>query len=364
MTIALQPALIDNLRRSAISLAVVMLAALLLHVSRPTAVETALLVLLAAISIGAWYGGLTSGLTATVASALFAAYLFIEPLYSFRIASPRDLFYVCIVVVQGASISWLCENRKRLHCENKALSLQVDALSKSRNHELKTLQQSRSDLRQVPCAIQLLIENPLRTIQQGREYLAIKLAAAQTDPHESREVLARMIEAERSIDTFRTVMLDYARERRFTNETASSSIALRKVLKDLAPVIDETRATVELPANLPALAACEADLCRIFREILENSIKFRSERPPIIHVSCCVEEGQCGFTITDNGVGMIPLQESRALTLFGTINQFDPARLGAGLAIARRIVENYGGSLRITSLPGEGTTVEFSLPRA
>ena len=64
--------------------------------------------------------------------------------------------------------------------------------------------------------------------------------------------------------------------------------------------------------------------------------------------------------IRDTGEGMDTQVRSRAKTPFFTTR---PSGTGLGLAIVDRIVEAHGGSLRLESRVGEGTTVTVILPR-
>ncbi|MCJ7839133.1 MAG: ATP-binding protein, partial [Burkholderiales bacterium] len=61
------------------------------------------------------------------------------------------------------------------------------------------------------------------------------------------------------------------------------------------------------------------------------------------------------------GPGMTPEQLKRVFTPFYTTK---PKGLGVGLALAKRIVERFGGRIHIDSAPGRGTAVCLSMPTA
>jgi signal transduction histidine kinase/DNA-binding response OmpR family regulator len=71
------------------------------------------------------------------------------------------------------------------------------------------------------------------------------------------------------------------------------------------------------------------------------------------------------FTIADTGIGMTPEQQAR---LFQAFSQADASTTrkyggtGLGLALTKRFCEMMGGSLTVTSVPGEGSTFTAELP--
>jgi len=67
------------------------------------------------------------------------------------------------------------------------------------------------------------------------------------------------------------------------------------------------------------------------------------------------------LTIRDNGPGMSPEQLKRIFTPFYTTKA---KGMGVGLALAKRIVERFGGRIAIDSAPGRGTAVCLSMPVA
>jgi signal transduction histidine kinase len=71
--------------------------------------------------------------------------------------------------------------------------------------------------------------------------------------------------------------------------------------------------------------------------------------------------GRTVFQVEDTGVGMTPEGVERALR---PRNSSKAGGMGLGLMIVRGIVRQHGGRLRVSSVPGKGTTVSVTFPPA
>ncbi|HSA55577.1 MAG TPA: PAS domain S-box protein [Gemmatimonadaceae bacterium] len=82
---------------------------------------------LLATVVAAWYGGLWPGLAATLLSTGLATYFFVEPLYSFGIASQGDLIGILLILIIGAATSLVSDSlhraRAQLVAEQKRLRI-------------------------------------------------------------------------------------------------------------------------------------------------------------------------------------------------------------------------------------------------
>lgn len=137
---------------------------------------------------------------------------------------------------------------------------------------------------------------------------------------------------------------------------------LAGALASIQQEVDQSGASVTHDP-LPQLYCDPSQMIYTLAGLIENSIKFRREIRPEIHVSAISEGEACVFSVRDNGIGIDPRYRERIFGTFKRIGNEACAGRGVGLAIARQIVEQHGGRIWVESEPGFGATFFFTLPR-
>lgn len=119
---------------------------------------------------------------------------------------------------------------------------------------------------------------------------------------------------------------------------------------------------------LPSVLADAQQLAALLSELLENALKFRREEP--LRVSFTAERIESDsidsqprwlFRFRDNGRGIAPQNLARAFQMFQRCSP-DVLGVGAGLAIAQRIVQRHGGTIWAESTVDVGTSICFTFP--
>jgi two-component system, NarL family, sensor histidine kinase DegS len=144
--------------------------------------------------------------------------------------------------------------------------------------------------------------------------------------------------------------------RRFQFDLRPSSLADRGLLATLQRYVTDYQAffriavELHLPENPPSLSKDEElQTFRIIQEALQNIQKHA--RATLISVQIAAEAEAVVATIQDNGRGFVPQQNE--ITILS----------GAGLRGMKERAAAVGGELDVSSIPGSGTTIRFSLPR-
>lgn len=119
----------------------------------------------------------------------------------------------------------------------------------------------------------------------------------------------------------------------------------------------------EPPGGL-ALHGDEAQVHRALANVVDNALKFTPDGGEVT-VGVRAEADHVSFVVADTGIGMSEHDKPRPLIRWlRPRSGNDIARSGIGLEIVRSVIEHHGGDLDVASVPGAGTTVTLSFPRA
>ena len=116
--------------------------------------------------------------------------------------------------------------------------------------------------------------------------------------------------------------------------------------------------------RLPKLKVHFAHMTQLFQNIMSNSIKYNDKEHPIVEIGHTIgKNDEFVFYIKDNGIGIDMEFKNRIFEIFKRLhgkNEYEGT--GVGLAICKKIVNQYGGRIWIDSEVGEGATFYFTLP--
>lgn len=138
---------------------------------------------------------------------------------------------------------------------------------------------------------------------------------------------------------------------------------VRSVYTRMADVFQHKHATARL--DLQAAQTCiyvDADLLAIaVQNVLENALNYADE-PAEITVTTRAYGETVTIKVEDNGIGIPGEMQARVFERFFRVDTARSTRgFGLGLTIAKRIVENAGGTITLISAVGKGTIVTIQL---
>jgi signal transduction histidine kinase len=134
--------------------------------------------------------------------------------------------------------------------------------------------------------------------------------------------------------------------------------------EELQPQLAEADASLTVEVAPARIRCVEGLLHQALWNLLENAVKYRRDG---VHAEIAVEGHLNGagyeLQVRDNGVGMSADEAARVFEPFFRASATrDRPGTGLGLSIVKRVVETAGGSVRVASQPGAGTTFVLRLP--
>jgi signal transduction histidine kinase len=307
-------------------------------------------VVVVAVALSAWYGGLYPGLFSAALAAAGIAFAVLAPQYSLAVTKWEDLLQLIVFAFVSVTISSLSEAR---HRTERLLQTRTTELEEA-NQELEAFSYSVShDLRW-----------PLRAID-GYSRILI-------DEYESRLDL----KAQRYLHLMRSSTQHM--DRLVEDLLAFSKLARQPLRKESVDPADLAQlAVVELESQtegrsvdiaigtLPSTPADPALLKQVFVNLLHNALKFTRTRPrAAIHIGYQEQAlgGIGAYYVKDNGIGFDMKYVDKAFGVFQRLHRPEEYEgTGVGLAIVQRIISRHGGKVWAQTDVDKGATFYFTL---
>ena len=140
---------------------------------------------------------------------------------------------------------------------------------------------------------------------------------------------------------------------------------LSDVKKNLAYSLEEKKVDLKIAGNFPQLMCDRIRISEVFSNLVSNAIKYsRKDQRPVIEIGYSDKAGFYEFYVKDNGIGIEKEYYDKVFQIFQRLHaKGEYEGTGAGLTIVKKIIENHGGRIWVTSEVGAGSTFYFTLPK-
>ena len=146
-------------------------------------------------------------------------------------------------------------------------------------------------------------------------------------------------------------------------EETSEIINTKEVIYDIINLLSvPNRISIEVTSTIPKLRMPKTRVQQIFQNLISNAVKFNDKEKGIIKIGYnSLLPKYYEFYVEDNGIGIAEKDLGSLFQFFKTLKKA-PENTGLGLAIVKKIVQFYGGDVRIVSEIGQKTIIFFNLP--
>ncbi len=143
--------------------------------------------------------------------------------------------------------------------------------------------------------------------------------------------------------------------------------AVSGAVKSLKDWLAENKAAVVFSPSGRRVKGDRAYLIEVFKNLIENAVKFDSREGKSVSVWVDEEAGRVGVHVKDEGPGIPPEDQEKIFSRFHQVETSFTGQVegwGLGLPFVKKVVELHGGELKLTSRLGQGTTASVLLPGA
>ena len=122
--------------------------------------------------------------------------------------------------------------------------------------------------------------------------------------------------------------------------------------------------SLNVDERVGAFVADERKLKQIVLNLLSNAVKFTPDGGRI-DVAARLDTDKIEVSVKDTGIGIAREDQELVFEEFRQVGRHYTNKqegTGLGLALTRKFVELHGGSIRLESEPGKGSTFTFTLP--
>jgi two-component system, NtrC family, sensor histidine kinase HydH len=201
------------------------------------------------------------------------------------------------------------------------------------------------------------LRNPLASIRASAEVLGI----AATDNADCAEHCEDIMGSVDRADRWITELVRVSNAPQLTLEAVATTPMWRDCLAELQTEMDRSRVSWKLQAGqAPAVIAHMAMLRQVLLSVLANAIEAMPQGGPV-RIAWAVDKAQLRMSVVDAGAG---ISEDTKRALFRPFFSTKSGGLGVGLALARRTLEQWNGSIDLGPEPGGGSRLTISLPLA
>jgi signal transduction histidine kinase len=244
----------------------------------------------------------------------------------------------------------------------KALSIMRDNLKLSKEIETKnvksleakiiTLIKKNKELDQFAYITNHDLKSPLRVInkitERNEEDMSEELSP------ESKKHFQMLGEKTHRMEANLNSVLQYSKAGK-TTENQEKILSKNIVYEVLETCKLSRNMSILVDDSLPYVTANKDDLYKVFNIFISNAINHNLAAEPVVNISYNENSDKITFCIADNGSG---ISEE-----FQTIERRDEAEyIGTGLAIGKKIIEEYGGKVWVKSEQNKGAKFYFEWP--
>ena len=244
--------------------------------------------------------------------------------------------------------------------ELNKLSVSLNKMSLTLEKNFNDLTKKNSELDQFSYVVSHDLKAPLRDIANIVSWIE--------EDHE-KEIIPEIKDSLRLIkgrikrlENMINGLLEYARVGKIKKGIEPVNIA--KLLKEIIDILVPKSYEIKIEGKMPVLTTEKLRIEQVFSNLISNAVKHNKNSSGKITIRCEDSGDFYTFSVKDNGPGIEPEYFDKIFFIFQTLQEKDAFEsTGVGLAIVKKIVEDYKGTISVASEIGKGSTFTFTWPK-
>ena len=225
-------------------------------------------------------------------------------------------------------------------------------------------EQTNAELEAFSYSVSHDLRAPLRAIEGFTDIVLTDFGEQLPQP--AVEYLQQVVKAAGRMNRLVQDLLNYSRLSRLEMKMAPVKVAA--IIEDACSQVEEALKPYITIKAAPGLSvrAHQATLTQIIWNLVSNGLKFYPEgKAPRVEITSKREGNNVVLMVHDEGIGIAAEHQERIFNVFERLHSADAyPGTGIGLAIVKRGVSRMGGTVRLESAPGKGSTFYIALPSA
>ncbi len=230
-------------------------------------------------------------------------------------------------------------------------------------HRTAALERVKEELEHFAYTISHDLRTPLRGIRNYVDFLTEDLQGNLSG--ESALDLSRLGKAAGELEKMIQDLLNYSRIGRV--ESSPHEVSAQKVIKEIIQEMKlQKDQEVLIKGEFPSLYAPTGVLRQVFQNLIENGLRYNRSNPRRVEITGGRIPDRPGWwllSFKDNGIGIDTQYHAKIFGMFKRLHSDeDFPGTGIGLAAVRKALQHLGGSVRVESALGRGSTFFVELP--
>lgn len=248
--------------------------------------------------------------------------------------------------------------------EQKEYEESLERINRELDLRARELAASNAELEQFAYVASHDLQEPLRMVTGFLTQLEKKYADQLDD--KAKQYIDFAVDGGKRMRQIILDLLEYSRVGKTKED--SKEVDLNEVVDEVTQLfrklIADTKAKIEVE-DLPVVEGFESPYLQIFQNLIDNALKYRSpDRDPEISITCKDQGEKYHFIVKDNGIGIEEEYLENVFIIFKRMHTQDEIEgTGMGLSIVKKIIENMGGEIWISSEYGKGSEFHFTIPK-